>query len=313
MARWRRLERMGGKLVRCSQIGHSTKGDLVSLPNFLAIHPYRRKVKADQPEGSGKAGVVIGDSFQYGYEPPDAKTEKTIDVSYQIWPYTEEWGRWVAAGAPDDWFRAKRKITHTVEVVQVSMWYKELPEGQTPGEMECYGYEVHTPPAQPLPDSDDGGGKMDYDTGYFVDPGKMSIGESFHYIDPMTGERRVVYQWVPKYTDYIFAEGLAKVRVTEKFSGVTYPSGRVQQEEKKEWEEIRKVRLTVRHHHDDLSESDGWLETLVTSELMYEGSLGDPPASLEKADAQDGEDTYVWENIDDPDNPRGIDYRKGAA
>ena len=313
MARWRRLERMGSKLVRCSQVGHSTKGDIVSDPNFLAIHPYRKKARVPPPENDGKAGVVIGDSFQYGYEPPDALTEKTMGVSYQIWPYTEEWGRWIAAGSPDDWNHATRNVTITVDVVEVAIWYKELSDVADPTDpMVCFGYEVHSPSAQPLPDSDEGGGKMDYDEGYFIDVGMEAIGSSYHYIDPMTGERRIRYQWIPKYTDYFFAEGLAKVRVTEKFSEVTYPSGRTLPEEKVERMEYRKVSLTVRHHHDALDTSDGWLEFLEPSK-MYEGTTGSPPVTLEKEEASQGEDTYVWENIDDPDNPRGIDYRKGAA
>ena len=318
MAQWRRLERIGEKLVRCSQVGHSTKGDIVSDPNFLAIHPYRRKVPK---EYEGGTELTIGDGCGFSLEPPES-SEEQISVRTSIWPYTELWAQWIAAGGSDDWLIGHGTKKTTYEVVRVGQWFKEKPEGTefpsvridhdnngrtiidsrdiSIANLNGYGlsdttigrgtyktFDEGEQPGVPIEVERDG-----IVIGAYLPP--ISEGNGEEMMD--LGLMKYVYRYLPYYIGFGgSASAIIKETVTQ--SEIVFPSGKNTPEQKSERYLLVGVGFEIRL----------WQKPGESPRIEVIGD-GNPGASISHVE---GGSEYEWEDLPDPDVPNGIDYKQG--
>lgn len=321
MARWRRLERIRNKLVRCSQVGHTTHGDIVSDPIYLAIHPYRRKYKVPY---SGGDEIFIGDQCVFSIDPPEGKIER-FDISYEIWPGSAEWAQWIAAGAPDDWNKGSGTKTTTYHVYRIGVWYKEMPEDyiimpQVPSRTDNKGrtiidreYVDYAPlDGFGLSNSTPDFPRKEYDPGeqpghpvYEVLTDGTVIGAYMPPIVEGTGEekmdynlRKYIYRFIPYYVGF---RGSAKAIIEEReeYSSVTFPSGRVHPSETVTSYYRTTVGFEIRVWKRP-GDEEPWIEFIGD---------GHPSASIGNAG---GGEEEKWEDLPDPDVPKGIDYKPGA-
>lgn len=311
-ARWRRLERIGNKLVRCAQVLLSTKGKLVSDENYLAIHPYYKK---EVVEGVPGWDFIIGESA-VGSELPDLSGkpdnyEEDVWLSLQVLPYTELWDKWRQYG--DDYIGGIMHVKRVTSITGVEPWTREDKDGNPNylirwSRLHGEEYEKYFSQLAERPTENDI--VIEYPEGIVYSWRSTEYDPEEYDDDDFIPYDTFSWGWIPRYVDFV---GMYSVNVhaTLDSTGVTCGRGDVLAEPvHRELDGAMQFNLGTRvtfigDLRDRESLSTSIDQTPDSEDEKFYGTI--PVESVQLM----SNDTTITVGVPDPDMPDGIDYKQG--